>query len=62
MGQFLIQLKGMGATIIFAGALTYVICLFVEKTFKFRASPEDEKAGLDHALHGEHGYGLLNLN
>ena len=26
------------------------------------SSDRDQQAGMDHALHGEHGYGLLNLN
>jgi Amt family ammonium transporter len=62
MGQFIAQLKGMGATIVFAGVVTLIICYIVDKTCGLRLSPEDEKAGLDHSQHGEHGYGLLNLN
>jgi ammonia channel protein AmtB len=34
----------------------------VEKTVGFRLSDREEKAGLDHVVHGETGYGLMNLN
>ena len=27
-----------------------------------RLTAEDEMAGMDHSLHGEHGYGLINPN
>lgn len=62
MAQFKTQLIGMGTTIVLAGVLTYVICVIVEKTVGFRLPLEMEKGGLDHELHGEHGYGLLNIN
>jgi Amt family ammonium transporter len=60
--QFMIQLKGIGATIALAVMGTFVICVIVEKTVGFRLSDSAEMAGLDLSLHGEHGYGLLNLN
>ena len=62
LSQFIVQLKGIGTTIAFAGLLTLVICFVVDKLFGFRTNEVDEKAGLDHAMHGEHGYGLSNLN
>ena len=42
--------------------VTYVLALVVEKTVGFRLPERQERAGLDSALHGESGYGLLNLN
>ena len=62
MDQFLVQVKGMGATIVLAAAATWIICIVVEKTVGFRLSKEKEMEGMDHALHGEHGYGLMNLS
>jgi Amt family ammonium transporter len=62
MGQLKTQLIGMGATIALAGIVTLGICYIVEKWVGFRLPPDKEKGGLDHELHGEHGYGLLNLN
>ncbi len=54
--QLLVQLKGMGVTILLAGVMTIVICIIVEKTVGFRIDEEMEYIGLDQALHGERGY------
>ncbi|MCP4681669.1 MAG: ammonium transporter, partial [Desulfobacterales bacterium] len=54
--QLLIQLKGMGATILLAAVFTFIICIIVEKTIGFRIDKEKEMMGLDQALHGERGY------
>lgn len=62
MGQLGTQLIGIAATIALSAAMTLIICFIVEKTLGFRLPEDKEKAGMDHALHGEHGYGLLNLN
>jgi Amt family ammonium transporter len=61
-GQLLVQLKGLCATVLFAGMLTWLLCAIIQKCIGFRVSEADERAGLDHSMHGEHGYGLLNLN
>lgn len=61
-GQLVTQLIGLGVTVVFAGVLTGVICFIVDKTVGFRLDAAREKAGMDHSLHGEAGYGLLNLN
>lgn len=60
--QFLVQVKGMGVTIALAAVGTLLICLIVEKTVRFRMDKKEEMIGLDHCLHGEHGYGMLNLD
>jgi Amt family ammonium transporter len=57
--QLLVQLKGLGATIVFAALVTLIICVFLEKTVGFRAEEQIELEGLDQALHGENGYGLI---
>jgi Amt family ammonium transporter len=57
--QLLIQLMGLGATISLAVVGTLVICFIVDKTIGFRLDQERENVGLDHSLHGEHGYGLV---
>lgn len=54
--QFLIQLKGMGVTILLAGTVTFIICIIVDKTVGFRLDQEKEFIGMDQALHGERGY------
>ncbi|MBI4619261.1 MAG: ammonium transporter [Desulfobacterales bacterium] len=58
--QLLVQMKGIGATIALATIGTLVICFIVEKTVGFRLDEQRELTGLDHSLHGEHGYGLVN--
>ena len=58
MNQLVVQLTGIGATVVYAGVVTLIICIIVEKTVKFRLDPEKEIIGMDYSLHGEHGYGL----
>ena len=60
--QLLVQCEGVVVTIIGAGVLTLLLIVLVDKTVGLRLQSADESAGMDHALHGEHGYGLLNLN
>ncbi len=58
--QLLVQLMGMGATIVLAALGTLIICIIVEKTTGFRISDNEELMGLDQSLHSEHGYGLIH--
>jgi Amt family ammonium transporter len=58
--QLVIQLLGMGATILLAAVGTAVIVFVVEKTLGFRIEEQKEIEGLDQSLHGEHGYGLVH--
>jgi Amt family ammonium transporter len=60
LNQLRVQLTGVGATIGLAVIGTLLICIIVEKTVKFRMSENEEIAGLDYSLHGEHGYGLIS--
>jgi Amt family ammonium transporter len=61
-GQLMVQLSAVGATIVYASVLTLIIVFLVDKTLGFRLEESSEMAGMDHSLHSEHGYGLLNLN
>ena len=58
--QLMVQLKGLGVTIVLAAAGTLLIYIIVEKTVGFRIDEQQEVEGLDQALHGEHGYGLVH--
>jgi Amt family ammonium transporter len=58
--QFLVQLKGMAATVALAAVGTALIYFIVEKSVGFRIEEESEVMGLDQSLHGEHGYGLIH--
>lgn len=60
MDQLWVQLTGMGATIALAAVGTIIISVIVEKTVGFRIDETSEMNGLDHALHGEHGYGFIH--
>jgi len=52
-------LTGIGATIGLAVLGTLLICIIVERTVKFGLIENEEIAGLDYSLHGEHAYGLI---
>ena len=41
---------------------TLILLVLVEKTVGLRLAERGELAGMDHAVHGESGYGLLNPN
>jgi ammonium transporter, Amt family len=60
--QLGVQAGAVGLTIVFAAVVTLVLVVIVEKTVGFRIHPAAEMAGLDHSLHGESGYGLINPN
>ncbi|MCA9394279.1 MAG: ammonium transporter [Candidatus Omnitrophica bacterium] len=63
VGQQLgVQLAATGITIVYAVVVTFIITLVIDKLCGFRVTERSEMSGLDQACHGEHGYGLLNLN
>jgi Amt family ammonium transporter len=58
--QLGVQIAAVLIAMAYAGLLTYVIVLVIDKTIGMKSSRESEMAGLDSAYHGEHGYGMLN--
>jgi Amt family ammonium transporter len=60
--QLGVQALAVAAAIGFCAVLTLVLVVIVDKTVGIRLGAAGEMAGMDHELHGEHGYGLLNLN
>lgn len=60
--QLGVQVTAVMITIAYSAVFTIALLLFVQKTVGFRLEEHAEKAGMDSSLHGEHGYGLLNLN
>jgi Amt family ammonium transporter len=60
--QLWYQVEAVLVSIVYAGVVTLILCFLVEKTVGFRMKEEDEMAGMDHSLHSEQGYGLINLN
>ena len=61
-GQLAVQGLGVGLTIVYAAVVTIVLLVVIQKFFGLRLGATGEMAGMDHELHGEQGYGLLNLN
>jgi len=53
--QVYLQFVGAAATIVYCGALTFIIAKIVDGTLGLRVSDTEEEQGLDEALHGEAG-------
>ncbi len=56
--QFLIQLKGVGFTLVWSGIATLIIIAIVKSTVGLRVDSETENMGLDQSEHGETAYHL----
>ncbi|MFQ6017482.1 MAG: ammonium transporter [Kiloniellaceae bacterium] len=52
-GQMLLQLLGVGVTIVYGGVASFVILMIVKAVVGLRVTEEDEREGLDIRLHGE---------
>ena len=53
VGQLWIQVEGIAAVVAYDAVVTFVILKLIDLTLGLRVSPEDEREGLDLALHGE---------
>ena len=53
MTQFLLQCQGVAATIVYSGAMTFVLLMVVKAILGLRVNEEEEREGLDIVLHGE---------
>ena len=62
MQQLGVQLTAVGITIAYCAVMTLILAVIIDKTCGLRLQKSDEYIGLDQSLHGEHGYGLLDLN
>ena len=56
------QSLGVVVAMVASAIGTYILLLAVDKTLGLKLDERRELAGLDHSLHGEHGYGMLNPN
>ena len=56
------QTAGVVVAIVASAIGTLVLLFVVDKTLGLKLDERRELAGLDHSLHGEHGYGMLNPN
>lgn len=62
MQQLGVQATAVGITIVYASVVSLILLVLIEKAIGLRINENDEMSGLDHSMHGEHGYGLINLN
>jgi Amt family ammonium transporter len=53
MGQFVSQLVGAGAAVVYAFIITYILAVIIDKTMGLRVTEEEEYVGLDISQHGE---------
>jgi Amt family ammonium transporter len=53
MGQLIIQAKGVAITIAYTAVMTYIILKVLDMVMGLRVTEEQEREGLDIALHGE---------
>jgi len=60
--QFIVQASAVGITIVYTLIVSWILVVIADKFFGIRLKQADEMSGMDHSLHGEQGYGLLNLN
>jgi Amt family ammonium transporter len=53
MSQFIAQVVGAGAAVVYAFVITYILAVIVDKTIGLRVTEEEEYVGLDISQHGE---------
>jgi Amt family ammonium transporter len=52
-GQVMIQVVGVGATVIYTAVASFIILKVIDMVIGLRVSEEEEREGLDVSLHGE---------
>ncbi|MFA6599745.1 MAG: ammonium transporter [Candidatus Omnitrophota bacterium] len=60
--QFGVQASAVLITVAYAAAVSIVLLVLIQKTVGFKLDKASEMSGMDHSLHREQGYGLLNPN
>jgi Amt family ammonium transporter len=60
-GQLWIQFIAVVIAMAYAGVITIILTVLIEKTVGLRADDEEERDGLDHSQHGEKAYSLGTL-
>jgi ammonium transporter, Amt family len=53
MNQFISQIVGASAAVVYAFVITYILAVIVDKTIGLRVTEEEEYVGLDISQHGE---------
>ncbi len=60
--QLWYQAEGVFVSIGYSALVTFILIVSVDKLFKLRLDDEGQMSGIDHHIHGEHAYGMLNLD
>ena len=60
--QLWYQAEGVLASLGYSGVVSLVLVVIVDKLFKLRLDDPGQMAGMDQEVHGEHAYGLLNMD
>ena len=53
LSQFISQVVGAGAAVVYAFVITYILAVIIDKTIGLRVTEEEEYVGLDISQHGE---------
>jgi Amt family ammonium transporter len=59
--QLKVQAATVGIAVCYAAAVTFILAFVLDRVLGLRLEKEDEMSGMDHCLHGEQAYGMLNL-
>jgi Amt family ammonium transporter len=59
-GQLKVQFIAVGASVLYAAVLTFVILKIIDATIGLRVDRNDEIEGLDSTIHGEEGYAMAS--
>ncbi len=60
--QLWYQVEGVLVSIGYSGLITLILVVVVDKLFTLRLDDAGQMAGMDQVIHGEHAYGLLNMD
>lgn len=60
--QLGVQVLAVVIAMVYAGVMTWLILVILNKFTKIRSTDECEMQGLDKSYHGERGYGMLNVS
>jgi Amt family ammonium transporter len=59
-GQLIVQAVAAGGVLVYSFVVALILGFALEKTIGFRASTDEEIAGIDTVVHGEYGYALAD--
>ncbi|MCP4605995.1 MAG: ammonium transporter [Proteobacteria bacterium] len=60
--QLWYQTEGVLVSLGYSAVVSLVLVVLIDKLIGFKLDDPGQMAGMDHELHGEHAYGLLNLD